>query len=124
MKYYSLYIIFFFIFLFEISYQKLISVISLTGYSTPFPDLERNLSIQNQTETKLKGNNEYKKNGEIFKSYYTERAFLNDKFIPTEIKFYCVDHPKIIADSIGFINGLYPKIDVIPTMQKTNLQVY
>ena len=61
MKYYSLYITFFFIFLFKISYEKLISVVSLTGYSTSFPDLERNISIQNQTETKLKGNNEYKK---------------------------------------------------------------
>ena len=119
MKYYSLYITFFFIFLFKISYEKLISVVSLTGYSTSFPDLERNISIQNQTETKLKGNNEYKKNGEIFKSYYTQKTFLNDKFIPTEIKFYCVDHPKIISDAIGFINGLYPKVNVIPTMQKT-----
>lgn len=119
MKYFSFSIIFFFIIFFKISYQKLISVVSLTGYSTPFPDFERNLSIQNQTESKFKENNEYKKNGEIFKSYYKEKRFLNDNFIPTEIKFYSVDHPKIISDAIGFINGLYPKVKIIPTMQKT-----
>ena len=115
-----LYLQFLLILFIKISNEKLISVITLTGYNTGYPDLQRNISFQNQTENYSFYNSEFTSNGEFFKDLYSKKqSFLSKNFDPTEIKFYSVDHPTIISNTIGFIKGFYSNINIIPTMNKS-----